>query len=84
MYDLGKTLRKRYNDFLDDLFLPSAIDAWTTAFKRTQHSVQLVLAGLFPPNGPLLWDNDLKWQPIAYNSLPKKKDMVTLQHSEYQ
>lgn len=77
MYNLGKALRRRYNDFLGDTLLPSTIDPWASSLTRTQNALQLVLAGLYPPKDLLLWDKDLKWQPVAYNSLPKESDTVT-------
>lgn len=35
-----------------------------------------MLAGLYPPKGVQLWKEDLKWQPIPYNYMPKKHDKI--------
>lgn len=42
-------------------------------------SIQLVLAGLFPPQGsPLEWNKYLNWQPIPYNYEELDKDTLLL------
>ncbi|GJQ72934.1 hypothetical protein Trydic_g1576 [Trypoxylus dichotomus] len=74
MYDLGKTLRKRYHDFLGDIYTPDALDAWASSFDRCHASLQIVLAALFPPKGPQVWEESLNWQPITYKSLLREDD----------
>ncbi|GJQ72935.1 hypothetical protein Trydic_g1577 [Trypoxylus dichotomus] len=74
MYNLGKTIRRRYNDLLSDVYTPDILDAWASSYVRCQTSLQVVLASLFPPENDLVWEKDLNWQPIAYKSLPKQED----------
>lgn len=45
-------------------------------YDRTINSANLVLAGLFPPTGNQIWNDDLLWQPIAVHSIPKKMDYL--------
>ncbi|GJQ72932.1 hypothetical protein Trydic_g1574 [Trypoxylus dichotomus] len=78
MYSLGKQLGHRYSDLLGDTYFPEIVDAWASSLPRTQVALQLVLAGLFPPNHSLVWNKDLLWQPIAYNTLPKELDTLLL------
>lgn len=76
MFTLGKDIRNRYSELLGDTYLPEIVDAWASSLSRTQAALQLVLTAMFPPSGLLLWNEDLKWQPIAYNCLPKEYDTV--------
>lgn len=42
-------------------------------------SLQLLLAGLFPPQGtPLEWNKDLNWLPVPYNYEDLDKDTLLL------
>lgn len=42
-------------------------------------SLQLLLAGLFPPKGtPLEWNNKLNWQPIVYSFEELDQDSLLL------
>ncbi|KAI4459596.1 acid phosphatase-related [Holotrichia oblita] len=74
MFDLGKNMKNRYSKLLGDTYFPEIVDAWASSLPRTQVALQLVLAAMFPPSDLLLWNEDLKWLPIAYNSLPKQYD----------
>ncbi|KAF5297843.1 hypothetical protein FQA39_LY11920 [Lamprigera yunnana] len=65
-FDLGKILNERYGKFLG-MYTPEIIDAWSTNVNRTKMSLELVLAGLFPPEAPLNWSTKILWQPIPYN-----------------
>ncbi|XP_063903025.1 venom acid phosphatase Acph-1-like [Zophobas morio] len=75
-YSVGKSLRKRYNKFLGDLYTPGLLDARSTNFSRTQMSLLLVLAGLFPPTGRQNCDLLQIWQPIPYTYEPTATDKV--------
>ncbi|KAF2882690.1 hypothetical protein ILUMI_23492 [Ignelater luminosus] len=76
-YRLGKALRKRYDRFLGDVYTPTILDAVSTEVNRTKMSLELVLAGLFPPRGTLLeWEKELNWQPIPYNYLKFAEDHI--------
>ncbi|KAF5278570.1 hypothetical protein FQA39_LY00612 [Lamprigera yunnana] len=65
-FDLGQKLHDRYGKFLG-MYTPEVIDAWSTNYNRTKMSLELVLASLFPPEGPLDWSTKIMWQPIPYN-----------------
>ncbi|XP_046743489.1 venom acid phosphatase Acph-1-like [Diprion similis] len=75
-YKIGKMLRDRYNDFFGPNYLPDEIYARSTAFHRTHMSLQLVLAGLFPPTGLQIWNPDLAWQPVSVFSEKVNKDFL--------
>ncbi|GJQ72927.1 hypothetical protein Trydic_g1570 [Trypoxylus dichotomus] len=76
MYDLGKLFRRRYDQYLGDLYLPKYVDARASHFDRAKASLQLVLASLFPPNKETTWNEDLKWLPIPYYSYTFKDDEI--------
>ncbi|KAJ8951023.1 hypothetical protein NQ318_006408 [Aromia moschata] len=77
-YSIGKALRKRYDNFLGRVYEPDILEAQSTAFNRTKMSLELVLAGLFPPVGDQIFEPALSWQPIPYNYLPKAEDKILL------
>ncbi|KAK5649382.1 hypothetical protein RI129_000411 [Pyrocoelia pectoralis] len=67
-YDLGKILHERYGHFVG-MYTPDVVEPLSTNVNRTKMSLELVLAGLFPPEAPLIWNQELNWQPIPYNYL---------------
>lgn len=73
---MGRELRARYNKLLGEVWLPDGLYAQTTDVMRTKMSLELVLAGLFPPTRPK-WLAKMKWQPIPYINLPLKSDPVS-------
>ncbi|KAJ8966359.1 hypothetical protein NQ317_011934 [Molorchus minor] len=77
-YNLGKALRKRYDSFLGNIYEPDLLEAQTTDFNRTKMSLELVLAGMFPPVGDQIFEPALLWQPIPYNYQPVDKDKILL------
>ncbi|KAJ3664728.1 hypothetical protein Zmor_000274 [Zophobas morio] len=74
-YRLGEALRQRYKTFLGPYSLET-VDARSTDYARTKVSLQLVLASLFPPENEFVWNENLKWQPVAFNYWPIKNDHV--------
>lgn len=74
-YKLGQGLRNRYDGFLNASYHYSLVEATSTHFGRTKESLQLVLAGLFPPTPELKWSETLNWIPIAsyYDKLGTEK-----------
>ncbi|CAG9762420.1 unnamed protein product [Ceutorhynchus assimilis] len=77
-FSIGKALRERYNNFLGDYYYPEIIEALSTDYNRTKMSLELVLAGLFPPRAEDLFEDSIFWQPVPFNYLPKDKDKVLL------
>lgn len=76
MFGVGKALRLTYNDFLGKYYYPNEVEAYSTDYNRTKMSLQLVLAGLFPPTESQIWEKQLPWQPIPFNYNPKYHDKV--------
>ena len=63
-YNLGAYIRRLYGNFLSDVYHPWEVKARSTNADRTKMSLQLVLAGLYPPQTVQKWKDDLDWQPI--------------------
>nr|AQS60691.1 prostatic acid phosphatase-like isoform X1 [Sogatella furcifera] len=77
-YEIGKLLRARYRSFLSDIYSPKYVVAQTTDVDRTKMSMQLVLAGLYPPTDAQLWNKELNWQPIPSKYEPLDQDKLLL------
>lgn len=56
--------------------MPEILDARSTDVNRTKASLELLLAGLWPPVAELIWNYDLPWQPIPYNYWRANEDRV--------
>ncbi|XP_055310683.1 prostatic acid phosphatase-like [Sitodiplosis mosellana] len=79
LYEMGQWLRSRYGNFLGNTYQPDAVWAQTTGVTRTIMSMQVVLAGLFPPRGTAMeWNRRLNWQPIPIFSEPLDEDTLLL------
>ncbi|XP_058793286.1 venom acid phosphatase Acph-1-like [Phymastichus coffea] len=76
IYKFGEFLRRRYKDFLGDVYLPNLIYVRSTDVDRTKMSAQLVLAALFPPSDLQKWHDTLDWQPIPITYYPKPLDVI--------
>ncbi|KAH8373386.1 hypothetical protein KR009_005029 [Drosophila setifemur] len=75
LYKIGAQLRQRYKDFLPAYYQPDVIRAQSSDSPRTMMSLQMVLAGLFPPeNTPMEWNLMLNWQPIPIVMEPEETD----------
>lgn len=69
---------KNVNVRVEDNILQD-VYAQSTGVTRTKMSLQLLLAGLFPPKGtPLEWSKELNWLPIPYNYEDLDKDSLLL------
>ncbi|RZC33739.1 venom acid phosphatase Acph-1-like, partial [Asbolus verrucosus] len=77
-YSIGKGLRFKYNKFLGGYYYPEMVEALSTDYNRTKASLQLVLAGLFPPKAEEIWNDELNWQPIPYNYVPTSRDKILI------
>ncbi|XP_063978500.1 venom acid phosphatase Acph-1-like [Diachasmimorpha longicaudata] len=69
-YDLGIHIGDRYRDFLGDIYVPKSIIARSSDYDRTKMSLQLVMAGMFPPVQIQRWHPALLWQPVVANYVP--------------
>lgn len=77
MYDLGQNLRTQYKDFLPQLYWPKEVNVTSSYADRCLMSAELLTAGLFPPKGPQVWNENLLWQPIPIHYLPRSQDTVS-------
>ncbi|TGZ53474.1 venom acid phosphatase Acph-1-like [Temnothorax longispinosus] len=75
-YRIGIMLRNRYNNFLGSIYYPRDIYAVSTETDRTKMSLQLMLAGLYPPDTSQVWNPDLPWLAIPINYVPEKVDIL--------
>ncbi|EFN78071.1 Testicular acid phosphatase-like protein [Harpegnathos saltator] len=75
-YRIGTMLRRRYDAFLGPLYHPRDVYAISTDLDRTKMSLQLALAGLYPPQGNQQWNPDLNWFGIPTNYMPGKVDLM--------
>lgn len=81
LYNTGIFLRDRYGKFLGTHYSPDIYYTQSTDVDRTKASVQLVNAGLWPPQGDQKWGS-LDWQPIPVHSEPLAQDNVSLQYRQ--
>jgi len=49
----------------------------STDVDRTLMSAETDLAGLFPPEGPQLWNDELLWQPVPVHTVSEESDYVS-------
>ncbi|XP_072394690.1 venom acid phosphatase Acph-1-like [Diabrotica undecimpunctata] len=74
VYNIGKEIRQRYSEFLDEEYSKDLINARTSDFSRSKESLQAMLAGLFPPTKDLIWLPGFNWQPISYEYIKRNSD----------
>lgn len=75
-HQFGELLRLMYNDFLGTTYIPEEIYTRSTDFLRTRMTLQLVLAGLYPPNSLQKWNSHLNWQPITTDYVLQEQDIL--------
>ena len=75
-YKIGQILRNRYDDFLGE-YKHGEVYAYSTAYDRTKMSLQLVLAGLYPPSPKTSWSNEINWSPIPTHYKPFDQDFLS-------
>lgn len=76
-------LRERYDQYFGPDYWPTKIYARSTEVPRTQLSLQLVLAGLFPPSERQTWNPHLPWIPTWTFFVPYKTDNLLFPHYCY-
>ncbi|XP_015606223.1 venom acid phosphatase Acph-1 [Cephus cinctus] len=79
-YKIGMLLRDRYNKYFGQYYWPDMIYAQSTYFPRTQMSLQLVLAGLFPPKDKQIWNPHLPWSPVSSFFVHYNADYLLFPH----
>ncbi|XP_064461542.1 testicular acid phosphatase homolog [Ornithodoros turicata] len=71
-YNLGRYLRVKYEDFLT--YDPNEMRARSSGRDRCLESIQTNLAGLYPPRGKHVWNNQVDWQPVPVQTMPVDLD----------
>ncbi|XP_033231389.1 venom acid phosphatase Acph-1-like [Belonocnema kinseyi] len=79
-YKIGTMLRERYDGYFGPDYWPSLIYAQSTDLPRTKMSLQLVLAGLFPPSELQTWNQNLPWIPVDISYVPAEEDYLLFTH----
>nr|XP_022906559.1 venom acid phosphatase Acph-1-like [Onthophagus taurus] len=77
-YNIGRYLRKKYNNLLGDVYTPDVLYGISSNVPRCRASIESVLAGLYPPSEELIWNKDLLWEPIPYDYLPMNENNLFL------
>ncbi|XP_075227467.1 prostatic acid phosphatase-like [Lycorma delicatula] len=75
LYNVGKLLRKKYKNFIPRYSVYS-VKVNSSDMDRCLMSSAALLAGLFPPEGDDIWNDQLIWQPIPIHTLPVTQDKV--------
>lgn len=75
-YESGKHFRKRYERFLPISYSKNDVCVQSTDTDRTEMTASAFLAGVFPPQGNQIWNNDLQWIPIPIYSISSNQDNV--------
>ncbi|XP_024938423.1 venom acid phosphatase Acph-1 isoform X2 [Cephus cinctus] len=78
MYNLGIYLRKKYGEFLGDIYMPTISKTITSDSSFSKISALLVNAALWPPVGIQRWKEDLNWQPVSISYEQKWNDTLML------
>ncbi|KAL0830089.1 hypothetical protein ABMA28_003546 [Loxostege sticticalis] len=72
-YQLGQSLRQRYNDFIAPRYNRSEIYIRSTDSTRAKMTVLAALAAIYPPQENS-WSQDIAWTPVPYTTLPPLYD----------
>ncbi|XP_048886331.1 lysosomal acid phosphatase isoform X4 [Brienomyrus brachyistius] len=75
-FQLGKSLRQRYDGFLNATYNRHEIMVRSTDHDRTLMSAEAQLAGLYPPNGTQIFNPNLAWQPIPIHTVPEAEERL--------
>ncbi|KAL0830087.1 hypothetical protein ABMA28_003544 [Loxostege sticticalis] len=72
-YQLGQSLRQRYNDFIAPRYNRSEIYIRSTDSTRAKMTILSALAAIYPPQENY-WSQDLAWTPVPYTTVPPLYD----------
>ncbi|XP_031147771.2 lysosomal acid phosphatase [Sander lucioperca] len=75
-FDLGQFLRNRYKGFLNQSYERHEISIRSTDYDRTLMSAEANLAGLYPPTGQQVFEENLQWQPIPVHTVPQSEERL--------
>ncbi|XP_060533546.1 prostatic acid phosphatase-like [Cylas formicarius] len=75
-YELGRWLRRRYQNFLPIRYNRSDIYVRSTDVDRTLMSAASNLAGLYPPLDDQVWNPFIPWQPIPIHTVDYSTDYL--------
>ncbi|XP_055697004.1 prostatic acid phosphatase isoform X2 [Phlebotomus papatasi] len=73
-YELGKWLRNRYGELVNEIYDHNQIYIRSTDVERTLQSALANLAGFYPPKGRDVWLDGMNWQPIPIHTTQEKLD----------
>ncbi|KAG4079088.1 hypothetical protein HA402_001059 [Bradysia odoriphaga] len=76
-FNLGRWSRARYLNLLGNTFRANEIYVRSSDVDRTIMSAMANLAGLYPPTGNQIWNNNLPWQPIPVHVVTSESDYIT-------
>uniref|UniRef100_A0A914DNG7 Uncharacterized protein n=1 Tax=Acrobeloides nanus TaxID=290746 RepID=A0A914DNG7_9BILA len=65
-FGLGAELRKYLSGYLDDNYLAPEAKFFSSSASRCQMTLQLALAGLYPPKTFATWKPNINWTPVPY------------------
>ena len=75
-YNFGRFIRERYGSFLSKMYSRKNTNVISTDFDRTLMSAYSLLSGLYEPHDYQVWNEEVKWQPIAVHTTDKASDNV--------
>ncbi|CAG9860689.1 unnamed protein product [Phyllotreta striolata] len=73
-YDLGRWYREKYADFIPRKYHKNFVRVLSSDRDRCLMSAACNLAGLFPPEGVQVWNDQLPWQPVPIHTIPSDRD----------
>ncbi|KAF4527486.1 hypothetical protein B566_EDAN014540 [Ephemera danica] len=76
LLSMGRFLRKRYSDFIPDIYFAKDIYTLSSDADRCIMSGQSLLAGLYPPSEIQIIEPELGWQPVPVHTVPRDLDNV--------
>ncbi len=75
-FEFGKFLKNYYTGFIGGFYEREKVFIRSTDYDRTLMSAQGIMAGLFVPEAYQVWNEDIKWQPVAVHTSNIKLDKV--------